>query len=126
MKLLLDTHSFLWFINGDTRLSSKGKNLILKTENEIFVSIVSLLEVVLKTNIGKLTLASDFDSLFLEIEKNNFQLMQISRLHLNKLNTLILHHRDPFDRLLIAQGISEKMRIVTKDSNFSKYNIEAI
>lgn len=126
MQLLLDTHSFLWFISGDSQLSSKSKEEILKNENRIFVSIVSLWEIAIKINIKKLSLKSNFDFLFKQIEENSFRLLHINKEHLNFYIPLLFHHRDPFDRMLISQGIFENMTIVSKDPDFKKYNVKVL
>lgn len=126
MQLLLDTHSFLWFISGDSQLSSKSKEEILKNENRIFVSIVSLWEIAIKINIKKLSLKSNFDFLFKQIEENSFRLLHINKEYLNFYIPLLFHHRDPFDRMLISQGIFENMTIVSKDPDFKKYNVKVL
>ena len=124
MKLLLDTHIFLWFIAGDLKLSAAARALIEDTANEKFVSAVSLWEIAIKYSLGKLDLIDDFDVLFpKQIEVNGFEILPIKIEHLSKLIALPFHHRDPFDRLLAAQTISENMQIVSVDEIFDSYKI---
>lgn len=126
MKYLLDTHSFLWYINDDKRLPQKDKDAISIIENQIFVSIASIWEIAIKINIRKLFLIFDCDFLFSQIDSNHFQLLPILRKHLNFYTNLPLHHRDPFDRILIAQAISEGMTIISRDKNFSDYDAKVL
>lgn len=123
MNFLLDTNTFLWFINGDERLSIESRKVILNPENLKFVSIVSLWEIAIKNSIGKLELKNKYDFLFGQIEENGFGILQINPSHLSTVNKLLFHHRDPFDRLLISQALSEKMIIITRDAEFKKYKV---
>jgi len=124
MKLLLDTHIFLWFIAGDLKLSLTARTLIEDSANEKFVSAVSLWEIAIKHSIGKLDLSDDFDVLFpKQLEMNGFEMLAVKIEHLSNLISLPFHHRDPFDRLLIAQTIAENMQIVSVDRVFDSYKI---
>ena len=127
MKFLLDTHTFLWFIGGDNQLSLYARNLIAEIENDIFLSSASLWEIALKTSIGKLDLGKPFDELIPEqLITNEITLLPIGIQALSVLTKLPFHHRDPFDRLLIAQSIAEKLPIISKDNQFSSYSIDLI
>lgn len=122
MKLLLDTHTFLWFITGNLHLSTKARLLIEDAANDKFVSIVSLWEIALKFSLGKLILTDDFDVLFPnQLIVNGFTELPIETKHFYEVVKMPFHHRDPFDRLIIAQAISEKMSVISIDSVFDQY-----
>lgn len=124
MEMLLDTHVFLWFIMGSPNLTAEARSLIEDEKNRKFISIASLWEIAIKSSIGKLTLSSPFDKLIpQQLSLNGFELLPIEIAHLAAVVTLPFHHRDPFDRLLIAQSMVEKMPIVSSDSAFAAYNI---
>ncbi|MBC7796695.1 MAG: type II toxin-antitoxin system VapC family toxin [Pyrinomonadaceae bacterium] len=126
MKLLLDTHTFLWFIAGDTNLSITAQDLINDAANIKFVSTASLWETAIKVSTGKLNLSASFDDLFpTQIESNGFELLQIKISHVSFISKLPFH-RDPFDRLLIAQAIEEKMEIVSIDKVFDNYSVSRL
>lgn len=122
MRYLLDTHSLIWFLEDDINLSYKAKSEITNLENQCFVSIVSLWEIFVKINIGKLKLDFPVSVLKKEIQNNSFEILPIAFEHLQQLLQLDFHHKDPFDRLIIAQAQSEKMVVITKDGNFNEYN----
>lgn len=122
MKLLLDTHIFLWFIMGSPHLSAEARALIEEGRNRKFISVASLWEIAIKSSIGKLTLSSSFEQLIpQQLSLNGFELLPLEIAHLAKVATLPFHHRDPFDRLLIAQAITEEMPLVSSDSAFDAY-----
>jgi PIN domain nuclease of toxin-antitoxin system len=127
MKLLLDAHALLWFIGNDSQLSASARENIEDPAHEKFVSVVSLWEIALKLSLGKLKLPSPFDKVFpQQLEGNGFELLPISCAQLNQLADLPFHHRDPFDRLLIAQALADGMAIVTRDIAFSQYPAKII
>ena len=108
MRLLLDTHSFLWFIGGDKRLSDKAKAAIADLDNEAFLSTASLWEIVVKMNIGKLTLPQPFGELIPEqLLRNEIKVLRAELSHMVRYIALPLHHRDPFDRMIVAQAQEE-------------------
>ena len=124
MKLLLDTHSFLWFISGHSELSHDARQLIENPANQRFMSLASIWEMAIKVSIGKLTLAQPFGILIpQQMEINGIELLEIKMEHLAKIVDLPLHHRDPFDRLIIAQAMIEDISIVGTDSTFDAYPI---
>jgi PIN domain nuclease of toxin-antitoxin system len=124
MKLLLDTHTFIWFIMGSPNLSATARVLIEDVTNEKSLSVVSIWEIAIKLSIGKLTLAAPFDVLIpQQISLNGFELLNIEIDHAAVVATLPFHHRDPFDRLLIAQAMVEKMPIVSIDAAFAVYPV---
>ena len=127
MRYILDTHTFLWFIWGDIKLSSTAREIISETNNDIFLSMASLWEMTIKNGTGKLDLSRDISSFFQDrVDANNFLILPIHRFHLVTLSTLPLYHRDPFDRLLIAQSISENIPIISADTAFDAYPVTRI
>ena len=127
MKLLLDTHTFLWFINGSPQLSDYGRHLIEDESNERFVSIASLWEMSIKASLGKLLLNFSFADLFHDhIIGNAIEIIHILPQHLEILLDMPFHHKDPFDRLIISQGISEDLQILSRDKTFDKYAVQRI
>ena len=127
MKLLLDTHSFLWFIGGHSNLSPTARTLIEGTDNQPLLSKASLWEMAIKVSLGKLTFAQSFERLIpQQIELNGIELLTIEMEHLAVVAQLPFHHRDPFDRLLIAQAKVEQIPIVGADSQFDAYAIERL
>ena len=127
MKILLDTHTFLWFISGNPQLSNYAQQLIEDVSNKRFLSVVSLWEMSIKSSIGKLRIDMPFTQIFTEHVVNNaIQLLHISPEHLDYVRTLPFYHKDPFDRLIIAQGQSENISILSKDEVFKEYEVECI
>ena len=122
MQYLLDSHTFIWFINGDAQLSSNAKRQILDFPNSTcFVSIASLWEIAIKINIGKLSFKKPFKNIEEEIVKNNFELLPLKFEHILHISNLPMKHRDPFDRILIAQALEENLTIISRDQNFKLY-----
>lgn len=127
MKLLLDTHTFLWFVNDNPKLSNHLKDLIEDTNNTSYLSVASLWEMSIKFNLGKLTLDPNYEEFVeREVTTSTIQLLNIELEHLRINSTLPFHHRDPFDRLIIAQSIVEDIPIVSVDSAFDKYSVALI
>ena len=124
MKYLLDTHTLLWFLKGDKKLSAKARQLIDNPNNKRFLSIASLWEIAIKVSLGKLTLDKPFEKLFPEqLHFNRIEILDITVDNLIRLTTLPFHHRDPFDRLIIAQAFVEGMPIISADATFDAYGI---
>ena len=122
MRLLLDTHTFLWFIEGSLNLSDVARNLIEDQASQRFLSVASLWEMSIKVSIGKLELGMTFVELVKrEVYGNAIELLEIQPEHLDELAKLPFHHKDPFDRLMIAQSLAEGIPIVTKDAAFGSY-----
>lgn len=127
MRLLLDTHTFLWFITGNRKLSKHARFLIDDLNNQVLVSIASLWEIAIKSSIGKLKLLRPFDELIPEqLALNNIDILPIEFDHLTALTTLPLHHRDPFDRIIIAQAMTDGLFIISKDQAFDNYGVQLI
>jgi len=127
VKLLLDTHAFLWWV-GDTRgLSRKARSAIGSGRNECFVSVASGWEIAVKVSLGNLRIESSLDRFLPEqLAANGFQPLAIDLKHTARVATLPFHHRDPFDRLLAAQALEEELAMVTADPVFAKYGIRRV
>ncbi len=127
MRLLLDTHVFIWFLMGDTRLKATVRTLIETPTHQRFVSIATAWEMAIKMSLGKLTMQSSFNQLFPgELVANAMLLLPIELAHLTKIMELPFHHRDPFDRLLIAQAKVENLVLLSYDTIFDDYGIQRI
>jgi PIN domain nuclease of toxin-antitoxin system len=123
VRQLLDTHTFLWFVMGNPRITTKLRAQI--EDNENLISIVSVWEIAIKYSIGKLNLELPFnDFIDQQIIPNGIQLLDIKLEHLEVFATLTLHHRDPFDRLIIAQAMVEDIVLISADSVFSLYPVQ--
>ncbi len=127
MRLLLDTHTFIWFVTDSPRLSTTAKALIENEYNEKLLSVASAWEMAIKHSIGKLNFELPFQN-FLErqMKQNSMSLLNVQIIHLDVVANLPLHHRDPFDRLIIAQAIVEQIPIVGRDEVFDLYPIERL
>ncbi len=121
MDLLLDTHSFLWFAEGLPAISKTAKDEIENNRNRCFVSIASLWEIAIKLSLDKLEIARPFEDIPEILKNNNVQILPVQFRHLQQLLILPMHHRDPFDRLIISQAIAENLVIITKDGIFERY-----
>jgi len=127
MKVLLDTHAFLWLITGDERLSKTARKTFLDLENRLFFSAASLWEICIKKSLGKLTLKSGwFETIQDELKVNAIQWLPVEMPHCAQLTKLPFHHRDPFDRMLIAQAMVEDLQLLSRDRRFSAYDIKRI
>jgi len=126
MKILLDTHAFIWFVENDNLLPNKIKQFIEKPTNEIFLSIASIWEMAIKIQIKKLVIDKSIERIIELSTLNGFELLPILPEHIIKLTSLELHHRDPFDRIIIAQGLVENQQIVSRDEIFDNYNINRV
>jgi len=126
MDILLDTCSVLWFLNGDEKMPVSARDIILNAENTICVSIATLWEVAIKMSIGKLDFDGGIDGFIAALENENFSLLEISQRHAKVVAGLPLIHRDPFDRMLIAQAMEENLPLMTTDSEIRKYDIHTV
>ncbi len=126
MKLLIDTQVFIWFVEDDAKLPKNIKKRIEHKDSTIILSIASLWEMTIKISLDKLKLSSSLETMIADLHSNGFEILPIAPNHLITLSTLDFHHRDPFDRLIIAQGLSENMNIVSSDSVFDTYSVQRI
>lgn len=127
MKILLDTHAFLWWDSSPEKLGKTVTELLSQTENAVYVSVVSAWEIQIKKQLGKLSLAVSLAELMESQQQiNEVNILPVQLNHILALDELPTHHKDPFDRLLIAQARIEGMEIATADPVFSKYDIKVI
>src|SRR5262245_18808812 len=124
MRLLLDTHTLLWFLADDPKLSTAAKAAIEDPLNERWLSPISLLEIALKFRLGKLPLPAPFGTLFPAVlTAEDIHLLPLEPGHIEPLTTLPLHHKDPFDRLLAATTLVEGLTLVSADGVFDSYGL---
>jgi PIN domain nuclease of toxin-antitoxin system len=127
MKILLDTHAFLWIISDAPALSKKAKESFLDQENDLFLSLASIWEMAIKSSLGKLTLKQPIEKFFpAQLQENSILQLDISFRHVAHVASLPFHHRDPFDRLIISQAIQENLPILSDDGAFDAYNIQRL
>jgi PIN domain nuclease of toxin-antitoxin system len=127
MRLLIDTHSFIWWIQDDKRLSTAARALLRDRANEVFVSIATIWEIAIKVGVGRLRMPPEL-RVFLadQIARTGFSLLPIAFEHVVAVHALPQHHRDPFDRLLIAQCRQEILTLVSRDDKFALYDVELV
>ena len=125
MKALLDTHAFLWYLLGDPNLNSKAKEVI-NTKTGLYFSIASIWEISIKINIGKLQLKRPFQDIPKELQYINAQLLPITFEDTESYLSLPLNHRDPFDRILVAQAMNHSLVLISRDSAFDAYSIQRV
>jgi PIN domain nuclease of toxin-antitoxin system len=124
VRLLLDTQAFLWFILDDPQLSATANALISDPKNDVEVSPASYWEIAIKISIGKYSLPEPFATFMeREIIANDFRILHIAPKHASVVSTLPFHHRDPFDRLIVAQAMVEQIPIVSSDPALDAYGI---
>ena len=127
MRLLLDTHTFIWWFSDSKRLSSNSYESIADPENDLVLSLISIWEIQIKSQLAKLTLNAPLPEVIdRQRQINKLQLLSLELNHIYTLNQLAHHHRDPFDRLLIAQSIAEQLVLVSKDAVLDRYNIQRV
>jgi len=119
MRILLDTHIFLWAVSGDRKLSKKAQQLILDA-SEVYVSAATIWEISIKAGLDKIE--ADVDELIAEIGAAGFRELPVTNAHAAAVRNLPDHHRDPFDRLLVAQAITEPLRLLSADEHVWKYS----
>lgn len=124
MHLLLDTHVLLWTIFDEDKLSTNAKEAISDSNNVVSISIASLWEITIKQSIGKISLPSSFFDI--DYKTTGFEILTIYPFHLSAYLVIPLHHRDPFERLLIAQCTSEDLILVSCDDQIKSYNINTL
>ena len=126
MNYLLDTHTLIWFLNGDNSLTSKARKAIESDNATNFVSIASLWEISIKLSLDRLEIKLPFETISKEFDKNNFQLLPITFNDTLVLSKLPFHHRDPFDRMIISQSIANDFTIISKDKEFGSYKVKLL
>src|SRR4051812_36529358 len=124
MRLLLDTHTFLWFVLKDPQLSRVADNLIADPTNDVIVSPATYWEIAIKVAKKKLDLFAPYDDFMKQgIDGNDFEILPIETKHTSLLTTMPVHHKDPFDRLIISQALTERIPVVSVDSAFDPYGV---
>jgi PIN domain nuclease of toxin-antitoxin system len=121
--LLLDTHAFIWYSENDSKLPESIK-IEIETADSVYISIASLWEIAIKLSIGKLSLRSNYESIESSLEPAGIILLPVSFADTVRVMNLPLHHRDPFDRILIAQAINNSLTLVSCDAAFTEYPIQ--
>ena len=125
MTLLLDTHALIWFLDDDVRLPANVRNRI-ETTPTVFVSIASLWEIAIKANIGKLELSAPFSTIEPNLVNLGITQLPINVKDLEVYLSLPLHHRDPFDRILLARAINHSLSLVSQDTQMDAYSIQRL
>ena len=127
MRLLLDTHTFIWYVTDNPKLSAHVKLLIEDENNEKLISIASIWEMAIKHSIGRLNFSLPFmEFVGQQLTVSNIGLLEINLQHIEVVASLPLHHRDPFDRLIIAQSMAEQIPILSVDAIFDAYTIARV
>ncbi|WP_437310938.1 type II toxin-antitoxin system VapC family toxin [Sorangium sp. So ce388] len=127
MRLLVDTHAFLWFLANDPQLSPRAKSFLEEPTNELVLSVASPWEIAIKVSLGKLSIPGDVETFIKHhMAMNDIELLDIRLRHVARVSDLPFHHRDPFDRLMIAQALVEDIPILSQDVVFDAYGIKRI
>lgn len=123
MKYILDTHTLIWFLEGNDSLSKTARNIIEETESPKYASIASIWEIAIKVSLEKLKLARAIETFLFELSQTDITSLPVKLSHTLRLSKLEFFHKDPFDRLIIAQSLEEGFEVLTRDPNFPAYNI---
>ncbi len=127
MKYILDTHALLWITSDSDRLTSKAKSIYLDDKNEIWLSKASVWEMAIKISLKKLQITNNIENFIKDhVVGNGIKILDITLEQIYKLETLPFHHRDPFDRLIISQSMTEGIPVISSDHKFDKYNVNRI
>ena len=126
MDIIIDTHAAIWLFEGNEKMSESTREILNDLKNMVYVSIASVWEVAIKISTGKLEFDGGIENFIDTIYRNEFELLNISPKHIKTVTGLPYIHRDPFDRMLVAQAIVEDMAIMTTDDNIIKYEIKSI
>jgi PIN domain nuclease of toxin-antitoxin system len=125
-RFLLDTHVFLWLIQGDPQLSSRVRAIIADDASQLNFSVVSIWEISIKLNIGKLKIEHSIEDIYQLLAQLKIEILPIDRSDLDRYLTLPLHHRDPFDRLIISQAIDRELVLISADGSFKPYPVQRL
>ena len=127
MRLLLDTHAFLWWVGASPKLSRRAKAAMARATNQCLVSVASGWEIAIKVSLGQLRIDAAIDRFLPEqLALNGFSPLAIDFKHTARVARLPFHHRDPFDRLLVAQALEEELTVVTADPVFAQYGVKRL
>jgi PIN domain nuclease of toxin-antitoxin system len=125
-KLLIDTQSFIWFVENNPQLSVNARSIMENEEYSLFISIASLWEIVIKSSLNKLELKKSVSEFINNVNENGFTVLPIKLQHLITLYELEYMHKDPFDRIIISQAMTENMSIISSDKYFERYPVNTI
>ena len=125
-KFLVDTRTFIWLIDDDPKLFNTYKSLIEDLDNEIFISIASLWEMAIKISIGKLKVTEVLQQMIDELYLRDIQILPIDFSHILKVETLPFHHKDPFDRIILAQCLVENITAISVDEILDEYHVNRV
>jgi len=126
MNYLADTHTLIWYLEGNPKLSEKAENTIKDDNNNVYVSVVSFWEMAIKSSVGKLKLPESLHSIIQKTKNFDIDILQLHTDYILKIETLPFHHKDPFDRMIITTAITEQLPIISIDEKFDKYKVERI
>jgi len=126
VTLLVDTHAFLWFVSGDRQLSAAARRAMEESGNEWWLSAASVWEMSIKASLGRLTLPATVSDYISEKVQHGLKVLSIDWPHAAAVEHLPLHHRDPFDRLMVAQALADGLAVVTRDEVFADYGVEVV
>jgi PIN domain nuclease of toxin-antitoxin system len=127
LRLLLDTHAFLWWVTDDAKLSSRARAAVAADDGECLVSVASAWEMAIKVSLGKLSVVGPLERFLPEqLALNRFGVLHVELGHVARVARLPFHHRDPFDRLLAAQALEEELSVVSADAVFRRYGVRRI
>lgn len=126
MRYLLDTHAVIWHLENDAQLSYKAKSIIEDEENEILATTASLWEIAIKVGLKKLDLTLTTDEIYEKLYGMDIRVLSILPNHIRIVQTLPHHHRDPFDRMIIAQANAEDCTVITRDAAFNAYDVPVL
>lgn len=126
MRVLLDTHSFIWFVTGNDRLSSVARVTMESADNELLLSAASVWELSIKSSLGRIVFPCPLSEYIAQKEKTGFVMLPITWKHATTVEKLNAYHKDPFDRLLIAQALCEGVPIITCDAKIVQYGVNVI
>lgn len=122
-RILLDTHTLIWFLEDNTKMTAETKDLIEDLDTVVYVSIASFWEIAIKKGLSKLDIELTIDQLFDECFKQSFWVLDISKAEVTLIETLPPHHRDPFDRMIVVTGIAKDLDIISADQAFDAYPV---
>ena len=126
MNVLLDTHTFIWYIEGNAKLTQKARDVIEVSGDKIYLSIISLWEIAIKTGKKQLTLQNEFDDLLDVLNSLEIEILTVTFADTQVYKNLPLHHGDPFDRMIISQAINNSLTIIGCDQSFNDYPIQIL
>ncbi|WP_342083346.1 type II toxin-antitoxin system VapC family toxin [Dyadobacter sp. OTU695] len=121
MNYLIDTHTFIWFTEGNSLVGSKIRSLIENSDNHVYISVASLWEIAIKTSLRKLSMSMPYESVCDDLVRLRIELLPIKFEHTALVNRLPFYHRDPFDRMIVAQAVCENLDLLSCDDKLDKY-----